>query len=194
MCWDVIDWISEEQFFVRYNFCEVVEKWDVNKNKTICYSQEVTGCLSELQNWLRSNFMVWCKKRDVMIQLLVVSHEIVYVEETGVVKRVFKVESMLDIDFMDLSNIGDFFGEIATIRCEMGVATAFGVVDYVDMLLVGGVDKVFVLAWYHEVMDILQTKLEKWGVIRIDGKVSVVRKEIFKNRFIDILDQWVLIG
>jgi SNF2 family DNA or RNA helicase len=194
MCWDAIDWMSEEQFSARYNPREVVEKWDANKNKTIRYSQEATGRLPELQNRLRSNFMVRRKKRDVMTQLPAVSHEIVYVEETGAVKRALKAESMLDIDPTDLSNTGDFFGEIATIRREMGVATAPGVADYVDMLLAGGVDKVLVLAWHHEVMDILQTKLEKWGVIRIDGKVSAARKEIFKNRFIDIPDQRVLIG
>lgn len=176
-----IDFLSEDRFRKRYNPSAQIE----NANGDMI-TIEKSGRHGELQNRLRANFMVRRLKKDAQPQLKLPLLEIVHVEETGEVRRALEAERLLDIDPSELEGL-DFaiLGQVATVRRLMGVAVAPLAADYVDMLFQGGEEKVFLVAYHHEVMDILQTKLAKYAPLRIDGNTTAARRpkiiEAFNN-------------
>lgn len=60
----------------------------------------------------------------------------------------------------------------ATLRRLIGIAKAPSSVEVIKEDLEGGTEKVFVLAYHREVLDILQEGLAEFGVERIDGSTS----------------------
>ena len=174
-----IDWMDKEDFDYRYN--QKAPKWPF----------EAKGRLGELQNRLRANFMVRRLKKDVLTQLPEIQYEVIQVDKTGAIRKALEAEEMLGLDPERLAEEGatgaypDMVGAISTVRKMMGVAKAPQVADYVDMVMDGGEEKLFLVAWHHDVMDILEKELSKWGVVRIDGKTSPFRRnqnlEDFKN-------------
>jgi SWI/SNF-related matrix-associated actin-dependent regulator of chromatin subfamily A-like protein 1 len=172
LCWDSIDWMSEERFSERFNPSEQRETPD---GKT--YIDERSGRHYELQARLRANFMVRRLKRDVLPQLKVPFLDIVHVEETGPVKQALQAEKLLDIDPEDMTGLDmTVRGQVSTVRRQMGIAIAPLAADYVKMLLDGGEEKVVVFAWHIEVLDKLMQKLAAYHPLRIDGTTPPSRK------------------
>lgn len=197
LCFDAIDFMSEDRFRSRFNPSRTVEK-EVKDTKGQVhikrYIDERSGRHSELQNRLRANFMVRHLKRDVMTQLKLPIYDIVDMEETGPVKQALKAESLLGLDPTNLQGLDLFGGHVAVVRRQMGVALAPQVADYVEMLLDGGEDKIVVFAWHIEVLDILQRKLDKFGVLRIDGSTPARVKQERVEEFGRNPDIRVMIG
>jgi SWI/SNF-related matrix-associated actin-dependent regulator 1 of chromatin subfamily A len=163
LCWDAIDWQSQDAFDYKYNPSNMFE--------------ERVGRLPELRARLRCNLMVRRMKRDVLPQLPPKTYELTYVDESKAIKDALKAESMLDIDPTALS--GSNFaieGEISTVRRMMGEAMAPDAVEHVRMLMDSGLDKVVVFGWHRSVLDVLEEGLSKYGLVRIDGRVSAVAK------------------
>lgn len=190
LCFDSIDWMSEEAFTRRFN---PVMKRETAEGKI--YIDERTGRHGELQARLRSNFMVRRLKREVLTQLKVPFLDIVHVEETGPVKQALKAESLLDIDPENFEGAdAEVLGHIAVVRRLMGLAIAPLAADYVEMLLDGGEEKVVVFGWHIEVLNILQQRLAKYGVVRIDGSVGAAKKQALVDDFRTRPDIRVFLG
>ena len=177
LCWDSIDWMSEDGFKERFNPSMEIEKVGADGQRKMIIDER-SGRHGELQNRFRANFMTRHLKRDVMTQLKMPVFDIIQLEETAAVKQALKAESLLDFDPETFEG-ADFsaLGDIATVRRMMGVALAPQVADYIDMLIDGGEEKLVVFAYHHEVLDILQAAWEKHGVIRVDGNTSAARKQ-----------------
>ncbi len=179
LCFDAIDWMSEEKFQDRYN-----PRARMRGRGGGEYTREEVGRLPELQARLRSNFMVRRMKRDVLDQLPEVRYDIVHVEETGAVQKALEAESMLEIDPEDLSGIDrEMLGHVSVVRREMGIAKAPQVADYVSTQIDGGEEKIVLFGWHIHVLDILQQKLGKYGVVRVDGRTSPARKQLAVELF-----------
>lgn len=179
LCWDAIDWMSEDRFTERFNPSEQGETPD---GKT--YIDERSGRHFELQARLRANFMVRRLKRDVLPQLKVPFLDIVHVEETGAIKQALKAEKLLDIDPEDMTGLDmTVRGQVSTVRRMMGIAIAPLAADYIDMLLEGGEEKICVFAWHIEVLDILMRKLKRYDPLRIDGSTPPTRKPLIVGQF-----------
>lgn len=196
LCWSAIDFMSEDSFKERYNPMRVVP---VRNKRTGLASgrrtEEAVGRLPELQARLRSNFMVRRLKRDVYDQLPKTRHEIVYTDEDGAVRKALEAERMLDIDPSDLhGSSAEVLGHISTVRKMMGVAKAPHVASYVDMLLAGGEDKLVVFGWHIEVLNILQERLQNWGLVRVDGSTNTVRRQLSVDQFITDPSTRVFLG
>lgn len=184
LCFESIDSLSEDAFRHRFNPSMLMERFDPKTMRTSQWVKEKSGRLPELRNRLRGNFMVRRLKRNVMKYLPPVSYNIHYVEETGLIRKALHAEHMLDIDPTDLSGVsGDELGHIATVRRMMGTALAPQVCDYVEMLLSGGVDKILLLGWHHDVLDIYEERLTKYGFCRVDGRTSPVLKQHYVDQF-----------
>jgi len=194
LCWDSIDWLSEDAFTRRYN-PSLKRDGQREDGSSYVYVDERTGRHAELQNRLRANFMVRHLKRDVLTQLPEVTHDIVQMEKTKSVKLALEAESMLDID-VDKVLGGDFesMGNLAAVRQQMGIALAPLAADYIETILEGGEEKLVVFAHHISVLDILEKKLAKWGVVRIDGSTSSTQKEFRKETFISNPSIRVIIG
>lgn len=185
LCFDAIDWMSEEKFNQRFNPSAKYEERDPFTGKlTKIGVREEVGRTNELQARLRGNFMVRRLKRDVMPQLDLPYYDLIRVNETGAVKAALKAESLLGIDPEQLDN-PDFevLGHIAVVRHQMGVAMAPQVADYVEMVLDGGEDKLVLYGWHIDVLDYLQARLTRFGIVRIDGSVPPARRQKMVDEF-----------
>jgi SWI/SNF-related matrix-associated actin-dependent regulator 1 of chromatin subfamily A len=180
ICPDAIGFMSEDAFRQRFN--PAIRLYDDRHDRW--YIDERTGRHSELQARLRANFMVRREKAAVMTQLKIPEYDLIRLEEDGPIRAALKAERLLGIDPDHLPGPTDpIFGEISTIRKQMGVAMAPHAADYVEMLLLGGEEKIVVYGWHIEVLNIIQAKLRRYGVVRIDGSTSPTQKESRVNAF-----------
>lgn len=179
LCWDSIDYMNWNQFCERFNPVRVGTTKEGKR-----YSSEKTGRLYELQNRLRANFMIRRLKRDVLTQLPDIQYDIIHVEETGDIRKALEAEKVLDID-PDTFKAHDIqtLGHISTVRMMMGLAKAPLAADYANMIMEGGEEKLVIFAWHIGVLDILQEKLRKWGVVRVDGSTSTARRQMAVDLF-----------
>lgn len=199
LCWDAIDWMSEDSFVDRFNpsIRREVDQEDGTKKFWI---DERSGRHGELQARLRSNLMVRRMKHGpegVMPQLKLPLYDIVYVEETGPVKQALAAESLLELDPDTLTVVGEegkIDGHIAIVRHMMGVAIAPLAADYAAMCLDGGEDKIVIFAHHVDVLNILQERLSKYGVLRIDGSLSANQKQKRVDSFRTLPQFRVMIG
>jgi SNF2 family DNA or RNA helicase len=88
----------------------------------------------------------------------------------------------------------EMLGHIATLRREMGIATAPQAAEYVRTLLEGGVEKIVVFGWHIEVLTILQQKLMRYGVVRIDGSTTGKARQAGVDSFITAPNIRVMLG
>lgn len=184
LCFDAIDWVSEDRFKERFNPSLTVERTNPLTGKTSFFIDERSGRHAELQNRLRANFMVRHLKREVLTQLKLPRYDLIQVEETGPVKQALQAESLLEIDPDQMEGAdATILGHIAVARRLMGVAIAPQVADYVDMLVDGGEDKIVLFGWHIEVLDILQHRLQKHGLVRIDGGTSATARQNAVTQF-----------
>ena len=184
LCFDSIDWASEEHFNSRFNPSIRGERVDPVSGRTIIFNDERTGRHSELQNRLRGNFMVRHLKREVMPQLKMPVYDIIQLEETGPVKQALEAERLLDIDPEALEGADmTALGHIAVVRRMMGTALAPQIASYVDMIINGGEEKLVLFCWHIEVANMLEKALHKHGVIRVSGVADKSRKvqEFIRN-------------
>lgn len=182
--WGSIDYLSEDRFRERFNPSRLVEGQRAD-GTSFRFVDERTGRHGELQNRLRANFMVRHLKRMVMPQLKLPVYDLIQVDETGAVKQALAAESLLEIDPEDLTGADAVvLGHIAAVRRMMGIAIAPQVADYVKMLLLGGEEKLVLFGWHIEVLNILEERLSKHGLVRIDGSTSAAQKDKRVERFI----------
>ena len=185
LCFDAIDWLSEDGFRFRFNPSQIVEV--ERKDGTMArFVDERSGRHAELQARLRSNFMVRHLKREVMPQLQMPVYDIIQLRETGAVKEALRAEKLLDIDpeHLEGANV-EVLGHVATVRKMMGIALAPQVADYIEMLLDGGEHKLVLFAWHVEVLNILEKRLAEYGVVRIDGSTSVAQRKARIDAFVE---------
>lgn len=190
LCWDSIDFLSEEDFRERFNpsLLEEKEVWDVEqkKFKTIRYIDERSGRHLELQNRMRANFMVRHLKREVMKQLKMPVFDIIQMEETGPVKQALAAEKLLDIDPETFTGADkEVIGDFATARRQMGEALAPQVAQLAEDIIDGGEEKLCLVGWHHSVLDIWCDKLAHLGAVRVDGRTPAKVKEKLKDQFIE---------
>jgi SWI/SNF-related matrix-associated actin-dependent regulator of chromatin subfamily A-like protein 1 len=184
LCFESIDWASEDKFRVRFN-PSITRDIIGRDGKPKVVIDERSGRHAELQNRLRANFMVRHLKREVMTQLHMPVYDLIQLEPTRAIKQALAAESLLDIDPENLEGCdASILGHVAVVRREMGVAMAPSVADYVDLLLLGGERKLVVFAWHVEVLNILEQRFRKHGVVRIDGSTSPTSREKLVQKFV----------
>lgn len=190
LCWDSIDFASEEDFRERFNpsIMETGERYnpETRQMEEFRYIDERTGRHAELQNRMRTNFMTRHLKRVVMPQLKMPVFDIIHVTETALVKQALAAEKLLDINPETFAGIdGKVDGDFAIAFKKMGVAMAPQVAEYVEMLIDGGEEKLVLGGWHIDVLDIWCKALEKYGIIRIDGRTSAKNKDRLAQQFQD---------
>lgn len=191
LAWDAIDYASLDKFRVRYNPQKEIIMRGGKRIK-----QERIGRVVELGNRMRGTFMARHAKREVMTQLKFPRYEVIQYEETKDIKRLIEAESLLGIDIDAVQTTTDYemLGHIATLRREMGIATAPQAAEYVRTLLEGGVEKIVVFGWHIEVLTILQQKLVRYGVVRIDGSTTGKARQAGVDSFITAPNIRVMLG
>jgi SWI/SNF-related matrix-associated actin-dependent regulator 1 of chromatin subfamily A len=186
LCWESIDYMSFDDFCYRFNpmvrngFTTVEEK----------------GRLPELQARLRTNFMIRRLKKDVLKDLPDKRYEFTYIEENGAIREVLAKERMLDFDMDDLKNpFAEIWGQISTLRREMGEAKVTRVVEHMRYLFeVVELEKIVLFAHHRTVMDALAEKLSKYNPVQVRGGVSPLKKAEAVRSFIEDKKTRLFIG
>lgn len=194
LCFDAIDWMSEDDFRARFNPSQRFDVVDPETGRTKFYTDERTGRHGELQARLRANFMVRHLKADVLTQLKLPEFDVVEFEPTGATKMALKAESLLHIDPDNLDGVDFLDGHIAAIRHQEGVGLAPDVANYCTMLVEGGDNKLVVFAWHIEVLNILEKAFKHYGVLRIDGSTSATKRKWITEQFRQDPSRQILIG
>jgi SNF2 family DNA or RNA helicase len=121
--------------------------------------------------------------------------DLIRVQETGAIKAALQAERLLDIDPSTLSGKdAQALGHIAAARQQMGIAMAPQVAEYIAMLVEAGEEKLVLFAWHVAVLDILEGELEKYGVIRVDGRDGARRKYRKVQEFINDQSKQIILG
>lgn len=171
LCWEAIDWMGFEEFCYRYN-----PSARMGNN----HIEETQGRLPELHARLRCNYMIRRLKKDVLKELPEKQYEFAYVEADGAIKDIIRRERMLDFDpRRDLKDPNSpIFGQISTLRREMGEAKLPRVIEHLKYLLdVEEVPKVVVFSYHRSVMDGLRQALEQYGIVEHRGGMGDRAKE-----------------
>ena len=173
LCWDAIDYCSEEAFLNRYNPHAVINQRTFTR----------TSRLPELRARMRCDFMVRRLKADVLDQLPDKMYELAHVEDNGRIRKAVQAEKMLEIDVGNLDHINqDDWGAIATVRREMGEAMAPRVIEHVKALIDGGLDKVVLFGYHRGVLASYADALS--GGLHINGATTPKARQAIVDRFI----------
>jgi len=198
-CWDAIDFMSYDRFCATYNPTPSMQiKTKYGYKAVPDFKRSTTRRLYELQARLRYHFMVRHVKRGprgVMNQLQMPVYDLIRVEKTDVIKQALQVESLLQIDLNMLDAYsGEILGHIAAARQQMGLAMAPQVADYVATLIESGEQKLVLFGWHTAVLDDLQLRLRKFGVLRIDGSTPINQRPQITKQFIEDDSIHILLG
>lgn len=83
---------------------------------------------------------------------------------------------------------------LGTLRRLTGTVKAAGVADALEEELENGLDKVVIQCWHHDVMDELERRLKKWGVVQVHGGTSPTARETNVRMFQTDPDCRIIIG
>jgi SWI/SNF-related matrix-associated actin-dependent regulator 1 of chromatin subfamily A len=180
LCYESIDWLSYEEFKYRFN-----PSGYVGDNER--HIKEAKGRLPELQSRLRCNFMIRRLKKDVLDDLPEKTYEFTYVEPNGAIKKALAREALLDFKVEELTDpFAKIWGEIATVRREMGEAKIPRIIEHMKYLLdIVELEKVVIFCHHKSVMDGVKEGLEDYGVVEIRGGISPKKKQQAVDEFVN---------
>jgi len=167
--------------------------------------------LDDLQYRLRKNVMVRRLKEDVLKQLPPKQWHPFPLETTVAIRKALKHPGWEDVNKLyqmnpEAFNVGiPIDGEIATALRELGEAKAPGVADYIEELLRSGVHKILVGAWHRNtedgvansglsVLHYLRKRLDKYGLVYMDGTTSARNKQKAVDEFQNLPEVRIILG
>jgi hypothetical protein len=158
----------------------------------LVYDTEVRNVptnLADLQYRLRKHLMVRRDKAEVMPWLPKLRWHPIPLMPTAEIRRAMKhpgwyaAEKLYDLDENAFDHGIPVDGAVSTARLELGLAKAPGVADYIEDMLESGIDKIVVAAWHHETLKYYRERLEKHGLVFMDGSTSPARKQSAVDQF-----------
>lgn len=174
--------------------------------------------LEELQHKLRSTVMVRRLKADVLTELPAKRRQMIVLKGDGnVLKAEREAMERMDSRREDLEltrdlaeAVGDdeayrqavqglrehelaIFTEMSRMRHETAMAKAPAVADHVANLL-ESVDKVVLMAHHHDVIDLLVSALDQYGVVSLTGEDTLTARQDAVDRFQNNPEVRVFVG
>lgn len=201
--WDCIDRISADEFRDAYYALgggmvrSPVLKTDPKTGQTyykseLHWSDKVRNQptnLDDLQHRLRKHIMVRRLKAQVLPQLPPATwHPFPLVPDAGI-RDALKhpgwqtAEQLYELDEDAFDGGIPIDGEISTARRELGEAKAPAVASYIEELLNSGIEKILVAAWHHSVIEILEQRLAKFGIITMLQRDSMTKRQAAVDKF-----------
>lgn len=199
--WNILDtlqpgaWGSMQDFGIRY----ADGRRQRAKDGNVVWSFKGASNLGELQEKLRRHVMVRRLKEDVLTELPAKVRQIVPLENTD--KRTVdsglnkKIESLWTkvkkaksktsyqqaVGLLD-REVAVAFQDLAKVRHQIAIKKAPQVVQFITDML-DNVEKVVVFAHHRDVVDYLEKKLKKFGVVTLTGSSSARQKQASVDAF-----------
>jgi len=179
--WDAIGRQSYDKFCERFN--------PLVKTSNGATYEKVFFPL-ELGSRVRS-MMIRRLKADVAPQLPDKTYEIVEVPDNAAIRTALRAESLLTIDVKSLLGGERVSIEeraaVAATRRQMGIAKVPRVVEHVEMVLDGGVQKLVLFCWHHEVIDLIAAILDQKGLpaVTLSGRTPASRRQAVIAKFVE---------
>lgn len=145
--------------------------------------------LDDLQWRLRKNIMVRRLKEQVLHELPEKNWHLFPLVPTAQIKKALnhpgfrKAQALYEMDPDAFDRGVPVDGAISTALRELGEAKAPAVADYIEELLLSGVDKLIVGAWHHSVLEYLRGRLQEYGLVYMDGSTSQRKKQAAVDQF-----------
>lgn len=165
------------------------------------WSEEVRNVptnLADLQFRMRKNIMVRRLKQDVLKDLPTAQWRPFPLVMTAGIKTALAhpgwkmAEKLYDMDALDTGVPID--GQIATARRLLGEAKAPAVAEYIEEMLREGATKLLVCAWHSSVLEILKKRLQKHGLVYMDGATSAGARQRAVDSFQQNPDIKIILG
>ena len=141
--------------------------------------------LDELQEILRSKFMVRRLKKDVLKELPPKRRQVLVLECSASIKDILEKEKKTYDDYAQFVKDGDFespaFSEMSKVRQAVAIAKIPFIVEHVKEAL-EELDKVCVFVHHYEVVDALAAAFGNSAVV-IDGRTSNEDRQAAVDRF-----------
>ena len=191
--WEALDCMSLETFRQTYYeegggmirspvFDKERQAW-INKLHWSDTVRNVPCNLADLQFRLRDNLMIRRLKEQVLHELPPKQWHLFPLTPTAAMRKALKhpgwkqAEKLYDLDPDAFNRSIPIDGAVSTARRELGEAKAPAVADYINDLLDSGISKLVVAAWHHTVLDYLRERLEKYGLVYMDGNTTPLKKQ-----------------
>lgn len=165
------------------------------------YDWSGSSNLPELQEKLRSRFMIRRLKMDVLKELPAKRRQIISLEAEGTaILKIIEKEKKTYAEYEEALKSGEFsfetpaFQEISRVRKETAVAKIPYVVDHLKGILEDGTDKIVVMVHHYEVVDNLIAALREFGVVSVDGRTSNENRQKAVDAFQEDPDIRVFVG
>jgi superfamily II DNA or RNA helicase len=141
--------------------------------------------LDELQDILRSKFMVRRLKKDVLKELPAKVRQVLVLEAGPKLKELLEKEKQAYEDYSKYLKEGEFetpdFGEMSKMREQVAVAKIPFIIDHVKAAL-EETDKICVFVNHHSVVDALSAAFSGCSV-SIDGRTALEDRQLATERF-----------
>ena len=145
--------------------------------------------LDELQHRLRSKVMIRRLKSQVLPQLPEKQFHLTPLSITAEMRAALKhpgwgaATRLYDLDPHGFEASLPIDGEISTARRLLGEAKAGPTCDYVEALMDSGVKKLVVSAWHSSVLAVARGRLEKFGLVYMDGATTGLARQRAADMF-----------
>ena len=177
--------------FMKYakRYCGAFQSkwgWDFNGSSN----------LDELQETLRSKFMVRRLKKDVLKELPPKIRQVLVLEGGASLKELLEKEKKTYDDYSKFLKAGEFetpeFGEMSAVRKLVAVAKIPFILDHVKLVLEEQ-DKICVFVHHYEVLDALVAEFGK-ACVSIDGRTKNEDRQVAVEKFQNDPNVRVFIG
>jgi SWI/SNF-related matrix-associated actin-dependent regulator of chromatin subfamily A-like protein 1 len=128
----------------------------------------------------------WLRRTQADVGITAPIYEILPVTLTAAQKR--KIEAEVDgaEDIIAAAETGETRGldiQLGTLRRLTGTIKAQGVINAARDEFDCGLDKIVIMAWHKDVMDLLEKGLSQFGVVRVDGSTSADNRVAAQDTF-----------
>lgn len=178
------DWY---RFATRYCQAVPIERWSTQTNRMerIGWKWDGADNLDELQEIMRSRFMVRRLKKDVLTELPPKCRQVIVLDPKPQLAKLVAKEVLTyaqhSANIEDYETVLPSIGEMSELRKKIAIKKVPYAVEHIKEVL-NETEKVVVFAHHHEVLDALSKAFEKESV-RIDGRVALSDRQTAVDRF-----------